>query len=373
MNSGWPTIHLGQKPRILLVRLSAIGDVVVTTPVIRALREAYPESYLAWAVEEKAADVIRANPLLDEVIVWPRLAWRALGAGPAGRWNCLRQNAAFFGELRRRRFDVAVDFQGLLRSAVVTRASRAHVRIASEGTREGSTLLYNIRVPRGENPSSRQRCLDLLRPLGVVSTDRRMHVWFDEPDRQAADRILRSGGAGSRIACLCPATTWRHKHWREAGWAALADRLARELDLHPVFMGAGGDRPMIDRIRSRMTAPALVAAGQTTLKQAAALLERADLVVAVDTALMHIGVAVGTLVIGVCGPSYWPGFEDYESFGDGRAGRFRLVRKPYPCSPCLRHPTCGNDDCMTAIQASELFEVARELLVTGTPMLRVLR
>jgi heptosyltransferase I len=373
MNAACPTIHLGQNPRILLVRLSAIGDVVVATPVIRALRQAYPSAYLAWVVEEKAADVVRGNPDLDDVIVWPRLSARGHGVGPAGRWYSLRQNMAFVRDLRRRRFDVAVDFQGLLRSALVTWAAGAGVRIASEGTREGSALLYTIRVPRGEDPSSRQRCLDLLRPLAVASTDRRMHLWFDDQDRHAASRLLQSGGVGSRFACLCPATTWRHKHWREEQWAALADRLARECDLHPVFMGAAGDRPMIDRIRGRMSASAFVAAGETTLKQAAALLERADLVVAVDTALMHIGVAVGTPVIGVCGPSYWPGFQDYEQDGDGRAARFRLVREPYPCSPCLRHPTCQNDDCMAAIQASDVFEAAREVLRPGMPILRVLR
>jgi heptosyltransferase-1 len=365
MTAGFPTIQVGKQPRILLVRLSAIGDVVVATPVIRALRQAYPGAYLAWVVEEKAAGVLRGNPDLDEVIVWPRIAWRADAAGAVGRLRCLGKNAAFITAIRGRGFDVAIDFQGLLRSGGLAWASGAPHRIASVGTREGSRFLYTIRVPRGEDTSSRQRCLDLLRPLGVSSTDRRMSVWFDDHDREAAARLLRRSGVQERFACLCPATTWRHKHWREEHWATLGDRLARESGLHPVFMGAAADRPLIDRIRARMTAPALVAAGETTLKQAAALLERSRLVVSVDTALMHIGVAVGAPVIGLCGPSYWPGFQDYENF--------RLIRKPYPCSPCLRHPTCRNDDCMTAIPASEVLEVARELLMPAGPALRVLR
>src|SRR5438067_993855 len=100
--------QLGSAPRILLIRLSAIGDVVVTTPVSRALRAAFPDAYLAWVVEPKSAGALRANPFLDDVIVWERHPHAPLPKQLAAyRW--LRR------ELRTRRFDVAIDFQGLLR------------------------------------------------------------------------------------------------------------------------------------------------------------------------------------------------------------------------------------------------------------------
>jgi 3-deoxy-D-manno-octulosonic-acid transferase len=375
------TRHSAPSRRILLVRLSAIGDVVVATPVIRALRQAYPSAYLAWLVEEKAADIVRGNPDLDEVIVWPRATWALDSPGIAGIPRRLRRHLAFLAELRRRRFDVAIDFQGLLRSSLISFASGARVRIASEGTREGSRYLYTTRVPRRGggrpiastpgsacrhrpgDPSSRQRCLDLLQPLGIASRDRRMNVWIAEEDRRIADGLLEEAG-GTPLACLCPATTWRHKHWREEGWRELADRLTRELGLRCVFMGSRADLPLIDRIRNGLQMETTVAAGRTTLKQAAAILARSDLVVSVDTALMHIGVAVGARVIGLCGPSYWPGFQDYEGF--------RMIRKPYPCSPCLRHPTCAADDCMTAIQVAEVLAEARALLEPSDRLLPVL-
>jgi len=103
---------------------------------------------------------------------------------------------------------------------------------------------------------------------------------------------------------------------------------------------------MLERIQSAMTGEPVVAAGKTTLRGAAALLEGAQAVVSVDTALMHLGVAVGAPIIGLCGPSYWPGFHDYESF--------TMIRKPVPCSPCLRHPTCKHFDCMRAIGVEEI-------------------
>jgi heptosyltransferase I len=359
------TIDVGPAPRVLLLRLSAIGDVVIATPVIRALRQAYPAAHLAWLVEEKAADIVRGNPELDEVIVWPRAAWGGEASSIAGRTRLLQRNAGFVTSLRQRRFDVAIDFQGLLRSALLARASGARWRIASEGSREGSHLFYNRRVARGEETSSRQRCLDLLSPLGIVSRDRQMHVWYSDDDARTAASILeRCGGREGKVVCLCPATTWRHKHWREERWAPLADRLATELNLRPVFMGARADRPLIERIRAQMQVPSWSAAGETSLKHAAALLAQSELVIAVDTALMHIGVAVGTTTIGLCGPSYWPGFQDYDNF--------RMVRKPYACSPCLRHPTCQQDDCMTDIAVEDVFGEALPLFDRSRHALRVL-
>src|SRR5947208_1875618 len=156
-------LNLGPRPRILLVRLSAIGDVVVTTPVPRVLRQALPNAYLAWVVEEKAADVLAGNPYLDEVIVWPRASWQR-----EPHWfTRIGRHARFVSDLRRRRFDVAIDFQGLARSAWLVAAAGIPHRIGNAGTREGSGLWYTVRVQRPEVPSTRQRCLDLLRPLGV--------------------------------------------------------------------------------------------------------------------------------------------------------------------------------------------------------------
>jgi heptosyltransferase I len=336
-------LKLGPRPRILLIRLSAIGDVIVTTPVLRALREALPEAHLAWLVEEKAADILQGHPLLDEVIVWPRTTWQRQAAGVSG----IVQNARFLTALRRRRFEVAIDFQGLLRSAWVGLAAGIPHRVGNTRTREGSGLLYTVRVPRPQEPSSRQRCLDLLRPLGIESRDRRMAVPVGDQDRAFTSTFLEQKGVGGRpYVCLCPATTWPNKHWIEVRWARLADSLQHGLQLKPIFMGASADLPMLDRIRGAMVSSPVVAAGETSLRGAAALLEGARAAVSVDTALMHLGVAVGTPVIGLCGPSFWPGFQDYE--------RYHMIRKPVPCSPCLRHPTCAHFDCMRAISVQEV-------------------
>lgn len=334
-------LALGLRPRILLLRLGAIGDVVVTTPVARVLRRALPDAYLAWVVEEKAADVLEGNPYLDEVIVWRWASWQKEPL--RARVRCHRQ---FIGELRGQRFEVGIDFQGLARSAGLLAAAGIRHRIGNTRSREGSGLCYTIRVPRPAEPSSRQRCLDLLRPLGIESRDRQMVIGLDAEQRHSAAAFLQQHDLADRpYVCLCPATTWTNKHWLEERWAQLADGLQRRLGLRPVFMGARGDLPLLTRIRAAMSTAPVIAAGETSLRSAAALLERARAAVSVDTALMHIGVAVGTPVVALCGASNWRGFQDYD--------RFHMIRKSLPCSPCLRHPTCAHYDCMTSIGVEE--------------------
>jgi heptosyltransferase I len=345
--------------RILIVRLSAIGDVVVTTPVARALREAFPHAHLAWAVEKKAAGFLEGNPYLDEVLVWDR------PKGAAGVADLVR-----FGMLLRKgRFDWAIDAQGNLRSAMVARLSGARTVVGNSGAREHAERLYHQRVPRSASDlSSRQRCLDLLKPLGVESRDRRMMVHVSEIERESAAATLRQAGLeqGAPYACLVPATTWAQKHWFEESWAELAVLVRERLGLTPVLMGGPADKAMTDRIQvsarklspqswgaGGATVPSLV--GKTSLKTAAAILEGARLTVSVDTALMHASVAVGTPTVGVCGASWWKGFQDYE--------RFALVREEMACSPCLHRPTCGGRfDCMRALTAERVLAAAQGLL-----------
>jgi heptosyltransferase-1 len=340
--------------RILLIRLSAIGDVIVTTPVVRALREALPDAFLAWVVEPRAKDLLAGNPYLDDVIVWDR----PKGAlSPAMLWNAHRA-------LKPYRFDCAIDFQGLMRSALLARLSGAREIIGNTGAKESAELLYTVRVRKSqEDLSNRKRCLDLLRPVGLASRDRRMFVPVEALHEGEAARILEEEGvpAGSGYACFVPATTWAQKHWFEDRWAALADLVRNRMGLVPVVMGAADDRPMAERIREQSAWGCAIVAGRTSLTTAAAVLRGAALTVSVDTALMHASVAVGTPPVALCGASYWPAFADYENF--------RVVREPLACSPCLRHPVCGGRfDCMRALDAERVYAAATEMLNRPNPL-----
>ncbi|MGB9587861.1 MAG: glycosyltransferase family 9 protein, partial [Armatimonadota bacterium] len=354
-------IKIPNPKRILIVKLSSIGDVVMTTPVAKALRIAYPDAYIAWVVEAKSKDVLMGNPYLDRVIVWDRQRYKS--------GNAIKSLASFLSDLRRLgkdlrslNFDIALDFQGLLRSAVVAKMSGAHHVVGYENARECASLLYDLRLEsnliRVRGP---QHYLNMLTLLGIETDDLDMHIPVTEDDRNFARDFLaqaRRENPKSTVVALCPATTWPQKHWTEEGWAEVSDILASDYNAVPVFLGSAADVPLIERIAARCRHARLVnAAGKTTLKQAAAIIELSRLVISVDTGLLHIALAIKKPSVGIFGPTAWAHLANGQNF--------RVVAKELPCTPCMRHPTCWNFDCMKAVTAADVLYAAKPWLDGG--------
>lgn len=339
--------------RILIVKLSAIGDVLMATPVAKALRIAFPESYLAWVVERKSADVVVGNPYLDEVIVWERhKEGRVINdsIGFARGLSRLRK------ELRSRRFDACVDLQGLLRSAFVCLASGAKRRIGFSDGAEGSVYLYHeTHNPGGDEVTAQQRNLELLKRLGVHSTDTAMYMPVRDEDREFAGHLLEDERlSDEKLVAFCPATTWANKHWTPQGWSGVADLIARKYGATPLALGAKADIKLAEQIAAGTSAKLIITAGKTTLKQAGALMERCAAVIGVDTGLLHMAVALDRPAVGLFGASAWRCFQKKDNFV--------WVAKDFPCSPCRRHPTCSNVDCMQAITPEDVDDAVRPWL-----------
>ena len=339
--------------RILVVKLSAIGDVLMATPVAKALRDAFPEAYIAWIVERKSADVVLGNPYLDEVIVWERAKTGRI-LGDAVRFAA--SLARLRRELRSRRFDVCVDLQGLLRSACVCVASGARRRIGFADGAEGSVYLYHERFdPGGDEVNAQQRNLDILKALGVDSTDTAMHMPVTDADRDFAARFFEEHGLeGRKVVAFCPATTWVNKHWTRGGWSGLSDLLGQAYDARTLIMGSKADIPLAEAISDGASRKPVISAGATTLKQAGALMERCAAVIGVDTGLLHMAVALDRPSVGLFGASAWRCFLKKDNFV--------WLAKDFPCSPCRRHPTCKNIDCMQAITPEDVAAAVRPWL-----------
>jgi heptosyltransferase-1 len=340
--------------RILLVRLSAIGDVVMATPLIGALRRSYPGAYIAWLVEPAAAGLLRHNPDLDEVIVWPRGEWRELRrAGRHAAW--LGAVRDFARGLRRRRFDLAIDAQGLLKSAWWARLSGARVRIGL-GSREGSRWLMT-RVIREEGDGARigSEYLHLARALGLAIDGFGMNVALGQADEAwARDWAGRTGP----YAVFCPFTTRPQKHWFEERWIELAEAVKTRFGLTPVLLGGPGDREAAARMRA--ASPLLASeAGELTLARSAALIRHAACLVGVDTGLTHMGVAFGIPTVALFGST--------RPYTDPARANARVLFEPLECSPCRRRPTCGGQfTCMRVLEVEAVAGTLGGLLAGGT-------
>jgi heptosyltransferase-1 len=343
--------------RILLVRLSAIGDIVFASPLVSSLRRVYPDAHIAWLVQPECRALLAHHPDLDEVIDWPVWNWRAL-------WREKRMGAlaseirAFRRTLRNRRFDLAVDLQGLLKSGILTRLSGARRRIGL-GSREGSQWLMTDRIPRGGNPERiGSEYLFLAESLGLPAGDFAMAVHTGQVDQRFAEALIEREDLGRRYAVICPFTTRPQKHWFEDRWAELASRMRANLSLSVVLLGGPADVEAAARIRAMAGDALLDLTGKTSLLQAAAMIERSALLVAVDTGLGHMGIAFrrpSLLLFGSTCP--------YRNTARNNA---RVLYHSLECSPCKRKPTCnGAFDCMRAISVDEVIEAAGQVLEAG--------
>ncbi len=278
--------------RILIVRLSAIGDVLHGLPVLCALRQALPQAYLAWVVEGRTGDLIRSHAALDEVIAVPR-----------GWLKSPRAVLALGRQLRAKRFDIAIDLQGLTKSAVASRLSRARRRIGFAGAdgRELSRWLNNeLIMPTAEHVVDRN--LELLRALGIDKPPVRFDLEIAAQDRASAQRVLHEVGTAESFAVINPGAGWPSKLWPADRFAAVARYLGRSRALRSLVVWAGEqERAWGEQIAGESDGWAALAP-PTSLGELAAIARQADLFISSDTGPLHLAAAVGTPCVGLFGP-----------------------------------------------------------------------
>lgn len=338
--------------RILIIRLSAIGDVVMASGLIPALRSRWPDAQLAWLVEPAAAPLLRHNPQLDEVIVWSRAEWRQLWQQRRYRelWRRARQ---FRRELKAHRFDLVLDAQGLLKSGIWAWLSGAPQRLGLIA-REGSHLLMSERVVPTQRPDkligSEYRFL--AEHLGAAPEAFKLDLAIGADPLASARAALREAGVAGPVAALCPFTTRPQKHWFEERWTELAGRL-QEQGYTTVLLGGPGDVEAAARIVAAN--PGIVnLAGRLKLDETVAAIADSNLLIGVDTGLTHMGTALGIPTVALFGstrPYFQAGTETTT-----------ILYEPLDCSPCRRHPTCsGRFDCMRRHTVDKVFAAAMRL------------
>ena len=338
--------------RVLIIRLSALGDVVMASGLIPAMRELAPQAHLAWLVEPAAAPLLRHNPRLDEVIVLPRNEWQAL-------WRArrpialLRSVLAFRRRLRAGRFDLALDAQGLFKSALCAWWTGAARRVSLIGREGGRWLATERFMPKA----------DPLKPIGTeyralarhlgATTPYRMDLAVGDAPRAAAAIALAAAGVKAPYAVLCPYTTRPQKHWFDERWAALAQQLVAQ-GVTPVLVGGPSDARQSSAIADHALGLANLV-GRLKLDETVAVIAGSALLVGVDTGLTHMGSALDVPTVALFGST--------RPYLDARAPRTVVMYEARDCSPCRRHPTCeGRFDCMRAFEVDTVMRTAQSVM-----------
>ncbi|HIJ91453.1 MAG: lipopolysaccharide heptosyltransferase I [Desulfobulbaceae bacterium] len=346
---------------ILIVKTSAIGDVIHTLPALNALRRKYPDARIDWLVEEAAADLVIGHAALDTVLVSRRKAWiRDLKHGRVvAAW---RGFADFVKRLRGTEYDLLIDFQGLLKSGIFVGLARATRKVGfGKGMEhaEGSYLFLNEPVPPvNMDQHAAIRELLLLKAIGVDSEDVVFDLPVGEEQRERVGRLLAEAGIdpAKPLVAINPMTTWETKHWRNERFARVADLLLAK-GVAVVFSGGPQDVLGIEGILAAMTGKAASLAGKTTLKELAALYERVGVLVTTDTGPMHLAAAAGTPVVALFGPT-----------APWRTGPFgslhRILRADIACSPCLKRHCERTHECMEQITVDQVVRAAQAVLAS---------
>lgn len=340
---------------ILIVRTSAMGDIVMSSPLAEGLRRTYPRARICWLAEPQVGDLLTHNPSLDRVIVWPKAAWKKLIR--SGRLLQLaREMGRFIAMLRAERFTMALDAQGLLRTRLLARASGAKRRIGFKSREPGWFLMTEMVAKGGKPRQMGSEYLHLLETLGCDSAGLAPRVHLSQQTREESAAALGKAGVAGAYAVCAPFTTRPQKHWVDRHWIELARGIRERLGMEPVWLGGPSDADRAARLAQEGGGVAL--AGKTSLAVSAAIIEGAALVVGVDTGLVHLGTAFRVPTVALFGAT--------RPYLETPSPVTTVLYHPFPCSPCRRSPTCdGRFPCMADISADEALAAAATLLRDG--------
>lgn len=336
--------------RILIIRLSAIGDVVFASPLATAIQNRFPEAQIDWLAEDMVAPLIQHHPDINEVMIWPRKIWRQYWE--RGRLLALLGSVlAFRKALKARRYGLVVDAQGLLKSAVLGWLTGAPRRVSFR-SKEPTSWLVGERIEKDVSPRISSEYLALAEYLGCDTAQFPLRIALPDGVLEWSGRFRRA----EPYVVLAPFTTRPQKHWPEAQWRQLAAEVCHE-GWRVVVLGAPTDVESSARIFDGISIESMV--GKTTLLESAALVSGAQLVIGVDTGLTHMGWAFSVPTVALFGSTC-----PYREL-EGLQGE--VLYLDMACSPCRRKPTCGGSfACLGNISANEVIAAAKRYYSTST-------
>ena len=336
---------MGQK--ILIVNVNWVGDVLFSTPFIRAIREHYPKDYIACLLHPRAIEMLEGNPNLDEIIVYDE----------EGEHKSLFGKLKLIHLLRKKRFNTAFILHKSFTKALIATLGGIKNRVGYPTKNRGILLTKVVEEPVDEVHKV-EYFLNVARAAGIESHGHSYEFFIKDDDRYYIKEFLRSNGTSEAdlLIAIGPGGNWDPKRWPKSNYAKLSDVLIERFGTKIIIVGEKKDIKLAEEIRGLMRHAPIIACGKTTLKQLGALMERANLVIANDTGPMHIAVAMKAKVIALFGPTA------PDITGPYGRGAYRVIFKNETCEVPCYDVTCADDSCMAAITVEDVLVEASDML-----------
>lgn len=339
---------------ILVIRNSYIGDVIMTLPILKPLKELYPNARITFLTNSKAAELLENNPCIDEILVYD-----AFWFYPKTIAQSLKMYLEFLKILRRRYYDLVIEARADLRDiALLAYLSKSKYRV-SYNVGGGGYLLTHV-VPFEEIKHKMEYHLDIVRFLGCESNPVDWSIYLKPEEKNSGRMLLLKEGVGESdfIVGIHPGGRLGLKCWFDHGYAQVADWIATRTGAKIVFTGSEGERALIENIRVKMGNPAINLSGKINLRLLASLIERFNLFICNDSAPLHIASVMKTPTVAIFGPS--------KSKETGPYGNLhRVVEKNFPCRYQCDENSCHHERfhaCMKDITAEDILEAVASLI-----------
>ena len=322
---------------VMIVKLSAIGDVIHALPVSYAIKETFPNAKLTWIVEPPAYEILKMNPYIDKIILFQKKEFRTLS-------GFIKRFFPFKNEIQKEEYDAVLDLQGLFKSAAIAFFAKSNIKLGICNMRELSDHVSRPVIGRHSKGHIVERYLDTARAIGCKVEKVTFPIEIPKAESEKADDIMIRAGANLKnpYVIFAIGANWANKRWTIDNFALLSDWIY-DMKVVPVMVGNGAvDEHRAKDIEAMIEIPPINLVGKTNWAQLAHIIKNSRLVIGGDTGVMHLAAALGTRTVMLMGPT--------DANRNGPYGQTEnAIEVDRECKGCWKRICPKNEDCLEKI------------------------
>lgn len=353
--------NLKQKKSVVILNMGTIGDILMSTPIPKALKDDNDNTHVSWIIQPQFCGLLDGNPYIDEIICWDYASF-INNLKKKRFFHAIRSLKKLKKQLKAFQFDTALDLQGELTSGLISWLSGATHRIAL-GSEETGNLFVTKTITRtiGDQIQLGSEYRYLITQLGISDKDWKMSIPSNPKIKALAEALIRPHVGNDAYAVICPFSNREAKLWSNPNWQQIALRVRGRYHLRTVILG--GENEVDKGYEISRLSGAINLAGQTSLLEAAEIIRGAKFVVGVDTGLTHMAHAVGTPTLSLFGPTY-----PYAYAGEDTSN---VIHTDRYCSPCDNHVICKRQyHCMQGITPDRVLTEIKPIMLANQGIIK---